>query len=116
MTKPVTRTFDEDTPLLTAEQARSVVKILEYHYPGEPKLPAIRAIASGRAVVVPAGDTPGAKSEVAKDAARWRFYEKHYNDTMDLAGRVRLHQWMLDNVLRLGGLDAAIDAAIKGPA
>lgn len=45
---------------------------------------------------------------LAADAGRWRFYEK--NRGLIIEG-IRLHDWLDDNSLRLGGVTAAIDRA-----
>ncbi|MGQ0834980.1 MAG: hypothetical protein ACT4O5_08705 [Gammaproteobacteria bacterium] len=40
------------------------------------------------------------------DAARWAFFREHYLSTYQ---RQNLHAWLMDNTLRAGGIDAAID-------
>ncbi len=73
----VTRTFDEDTPLLTARDAAEWLEDANCRYPNcmhgdatdphtVPVIRAIREIAEGRAVVRPVGEAPGAESEVVR--------------------------------------------------
>ncbi len=126
--KPVTRTFDEDTPLLTAALAQVIIDggWLEGHATGLPLQATLRAIASGRAVVVPAGDTPGAESEVAtvlpaaqKFVAAWRVSMKK---AMEVNGEtsisVPIHpECLIEQTAAIEALNelcATIDAALSG--
>lgn len=46
----------------------------------------------------------------ALDAARWQFLREHFHS---LLGGIPLHQWLPEQLLRRGGLNAAIDWAMN---
>lgn len=54
------------------------------------------------------GQFKQAVTNMATDAARWRFLQTHFYSRI---GDTPLHQWLETNLLTLGGLDNAIDIA-----
>jgi len=45
-----------------------------------------------------------------EDAKRWNFLRRHWHSYIE---GMQLHEWLARNLLSYGGLDRAIDEAIK---
>lgn len=51
-----------------------------------------------------------AADEPLPDEARWRFLVEHWQS---LIGGIPLHRWLDEQKLRLGGVEAALDYAVR---